>query len=261
MRNVIASLLTLGVMLTGSAHAATRIDVLSYILPGWPSSSTGIKFSNITDKGNPWRTYSNSGGNVGERLNGFFITKGAIDYPYSASKIWNFEQMIYDSNWIYLVRDTSWTSRCSDNNHIAGMLLFTYENNQWLRGGRHFPRFIDDGAKVSTGQKYIQGVERKTNSTDNAQEGRWCDAQYAGWTSSEIQATLLGQRTLGTTTFNDVLSLKVVGGSGTGDEWWFAKGYGLIRFTDGTQTEQFTKITNPYEVVVRIPCEPSAPCM
>lgn len=244
----------------GSASATYNlIDVLSYVKPG---GANGVDFSIITNKGNPWRTFSKNNGNIGERLPGFFITKGNVNYNASPLKAWNFEEMIYDSNWIYLVRDTSWTAKCTDNQREAGMLLFTYENSQWLRGGRHFPRFIANGGSVSTGNKYIQGVEKKLNAGDTtAQEGRWCPAQFSGWTSSTIRADILSSVVVGSKTFTDVLKLSVVGGSGTGDAWWFAKGYGFIQFNDGTQSEGHDHIANPYAMDVRIPCEPNAPCM
>lgn len=244
----------------GSASATYNpIDVLSYVKPG---GATGAVFSVVTNKGNPWRTFAWAGGSVGERLPGFFITKGNVNYAATPLKAWNFEQMIYDSSWIYLVRDTSWTARCTDNNREAGMLLFTYENNQWLRGGRHFPRFIANGGSMPTGNKYIQGVEKKLNANDTtAQEGRWCAAQFSGWTSSTVRADVLASMSVGGRAFTDVLKLSIVGGSGTGDIWWFAKNVGLIMFTDGSQSESYSGTTNPYEIGVRIPCEPNAPCM
>lgn len=243
----------------GSASANyTAIDVLSYVKPG---GSNGVDFSIVTDKDNPWRTFSYNNGNIGERLPGFFITKGKVIYE-NPERAWNFEQIIYDSTWIYLVRDTSWTAKCLDNHREAGMLLFTYENNQWVRGGRHFPRFIANGGTVATGSKYIQGVEKKLSPTDNTgQEGRWCNAEYSGTTSSQIRADLVPSLTLGNRTFIDVLKLSVVGGSGSDDAWWFAKHYGLIQFKDGNQSESHSHITDPYAIGVRIPCHPNAPCM
>jgi len=243
----------------GSASATySVIDVLSYVKPG---GVNGVNFSTITDKGNPWRTFSYNNGNIGERLPGFFITKGRVFYEENPLRAWNFEQMIYDSSWIYLVRDTSWTAKCLDNNREAGMLLLTYENNQWVRGGRHFPRFIANGSTVSTGNKHVQGVEKKMSPTDNAQEGRWCNAQYSGTTSSQVRADLVASITLGNRTFTDVLKLSIVGGSGTGDAWWFAKNYGLIKFGDANQSESHSSIADPYALGVRIPCHPNAPCM
>lgn len=249
-----------GGIFMGSASASYYpIDVLSYVKPG---GATGSIATIVTNKTNPWRTFANAGGSVGERLPGFFITKGNVNYAELPYKAWNFEQMIYDSNWIYLVRDTSWTSKCQDNQREAGMLLFTYENGQWLRGGRHFPRFIANGGTVSTGSKYIQGVEKKLNAGDTgAQEGRWCTANYSGSTYSDVRADVLASYTAGTRTFNDVLRISIVGGSGTGDKWWFAKGVGLIRFGDGTQAERYDSINPDYQLGVRIPCEPNAPCM
>jgi len=235
------------------------IDVLSYVRPGGCGWNT---FSVITNQGNPWRTYTNAGCDVDERLPGFYITKGNVEFLPDRAHAYNFEQMIYDADWIYLVRDTSWTARCLDNNHVAGMLLFTYENGQWLRGGRHFPRWIQNGQSAPTGWKYIQGVERKDGPGDwSAQEGRWCSAQYAGWTESTVRADLLGGRWVGGDYFSDVLQLQIVGGSGTGDVWWFARGTGLIKFTDGSITEHHDFIQDPYEVIVRIPCWPNPPCM
>lgn len=246
-----------GVYRESASATFTLIDVLSYVKPG---GVNGVNFSVISDKGNPWRTFSKNNGNIGERLPGFFITKGNLDY--STYKAWNFEQMIYDSQWIYLVRDTSWTSRCFDNWREAGMLVFSLQNGQWVRGGRHFPRYIANGTSVNTGTKYIQGVEKKQNANDHgAQEGRWCNAQYSGSTYSVVRADLLTSHTVGNRTFNDVLKLSITEGSGAGDAWWFAKGYGLIRFGDGNQNERYSFIQNPYEIDVRIPCEPSAPCM
>ncbi len=237
------------------AVSAQWIDVLSYV---FPNQSNGNKLAIITNYGNPWRTYSNNGF-VGERLPGFFITKGGAEYNPNNGGIWayGFEQMIYDTNWIYLVRDTSWTSRCQDNNRAAGMLLFTYENGVFRRGGRHFPRWIQNGHTVNTGMKYIQGVERKETGSDNNQEGRWCDADYSGWTSSDVKATLLGGGFVGDRWYSDMLELKIVGGSGAPDTWWFAKDYGLVYFDDGNLNEKSSTIQNPYELTARIPCYPS----
>lgn len=246
-----------------SATWSGSLDVLSYVLPNWPSSNTGSPRTIITDKTNNWRTYANAGGGVGERLNGFFITKGGIDWNYSATVMWNFEQMIYDSQWIYLVRDTSWTDRCLDNNHLAGQLLFTYENNQWLRGGRHFPRSVNNGRSRDTGLKWIQGVQRAENMGDTSGEGRWCDTPHdsvgVGQVSSTVQGEWIGRKTLGDRTFDDVLSLKIVDGSGAGDDWWFAKGFGLVRFTDGSQTERYDSNNPNYPITVRIPCTTTYP--
>ncbi|MEM9599248.1 MAG: hypothetical protein AAGD06_33575 [Acidobacteriota bacterium] len=237
---------------------AQWIDVLDYVFPNRPNGNTS---SVISNHGNPWRTFSNSG-SVGERLSGFYITKGNVEFLPDRAHAYNFEQMIYDHSWIYLVRDTSWTSTCKDNGHVAGMLLFTYENGQWLRGGRHFPRWIQNGHTKSTGSKYIQGVERKDGPGDNgAQEGRWCNAHYSGWTSSDVRADLLGGRTVGGTYFSDVLQLSITGGSGNGDSWWFARGTGLIKFGDGSIAEEHDDIVDPYEVIARVPCWPNAPCM
>ncbi|MEM9557122.1 MAG: hypothetical protein AAGC60_22885 [Acidobacteriota bacterium] len=242
---------------TGSS-GGQQIDVLSYILPTYP---TGGNHAVITNKTNPWRTFSNPGGNVGERLPGFFITKGWVNYA-DPIKAWSFEQMIYDSEWIYLVRDTSWTSTCSNGNE-AGMLLFTYEGGQWKRGGRHFPRYINEGQIKESGSKYVQGVEKSIDPYIplNPLEGQWCTAMYSGWTGTSIQADLSTAEYVGGTWYNDVLKLRAVGGSGDDDEWWFAKGIGLIRFDDGNQTEWATSINWDYKIGVRIPCEPNAPCM
>ncbi len=244
--------ITIGVINAAPA-TAQWIDVLSYVRPCGGNCS----FSVITNYGNPWRTFDKA---VGERLPSFFITKGGLDY--STYKAWNFEQMIYDGSWIYLVRDTSWTAHCSDNGHIAGMLLFTYENGQWLRGGRHFPRWIYNGSQVDTGSKYVQGVERKEGTWDTgAQEGRWCSTPYSGWTSSTVRGDLVGGMWVGNRYFSDVLKLEIVAGAGTGDKWWFAKNTGFIKFTDGSITEYHDFTQDPYEVDVRIPCEPNPPCM
>jgi hypothetical protein len=232
--------------------SSTVIDVLSYVLPNTPN---GVVFSNITNLGIPWHTFSSSYFTDHERLPGFFITKGNLDASLVA---WNFEEMIYDSNWIYLVRDTSWTATCTDDSSPAGMLVFHWNGSQYLRGGRHFPRFINNGGTIDTGvTKYVQGVEIKKSPTDNAQDGRWCPTAYSGLTSSSIRADLLGARTVGNTTFADVLQLRVVGGSGTPDTWWYAHGYGFIRFTDGNITEQFSFKKDPYNVQVHIPCDPT----
>jgi hypothetical protein len=238
------------------------IDVLSYVKPG---DANGVRFSIVTNLGNPWRTFSKNNGNLGERLPGFYITKGNVHVVNNATKAWNFEQMIYDSTWIYLVRDTSWTAKCLDVNPQieAGMLLLTYENGQWLRGGRHFPRFIRNGGTAFTGNKLIQGTRKKKSPTHNVQqEGAWCSAEFSGVTSSTMRAELVSSYVVGNRTFFDVLKLSTAGGSGEGDAWWFAKGYGLIRFSGPNGfNEQHSHITNPYEVDVRIPCEPQAPCM
>ena len=240
-----------------ATFTSTSINVLSYVRPG---GANGVVFSTITNLGNPWRTFAWNNGNIGERLPGFFITKGNLDY--NTYKAWNFEQMIYDSSWIYLVRDTSWTSTCKDTGREAGMLLFTNVNGQWLRGGRHFPRFIANGASVSTGEKFIQGVRKKKDPSDNEpNEGQWCDAHYSGPTSSTVRADLLSSYSVGGRTFTDVLKLSITGGSGMDDVWWFAKGYGLIRFSGPGLGERFQKFENPYEIGVRIPCEPNSPCM
>jgi len=262
MKRLLIVVLALGLIVPLCARPAEAqvIDVLSYVFPNPPY---GNALSVITQLGNPWRTYSTGGYVWGERLPGFFITKGNAEYlPDGRVLIYNFEEMVYDSEWIYLVRDTSWTSHCQDNGHVVGQLLFVYENGQWLRGGRHFPRWIQPGYPVSTGQKYVQGVERKDGPNDNSvQEGRWCTADYSGWTESTVAGELIGGQTVGGKYFSDVLQLRIVGGSGNGDIWWFAKGYGLIRFTDGSITEYHSSIANPYEVQVRIPCSPNAPCM
>ena len=232
--------------------SSTAIDVLSYVLPNAPN---GVTFSNIAANTlNPWHTFSNSYFAGHERLPGFFITKGNLDGNLVA---WNFEEMIYDASWIYLVRDTSWTSTC-ENGRPAGMLVFHWDGSQFLRGGRHFPRFITNGGTADTGvTKYVQGVEIKKSPGDNAQDGRWCQAQFSGFTGSTIRADLLGARTVGNTTFTDVLQLQVIAGAGAGDIWWYARGYGLIRFTDGHITEQFSFKQDNYNVQVHIPCEPN----
>jgi len=49
----------------------------------------------------------------------------------------------------------------------------------------------------------------------------------------------------------------VIAGAGAGDIWWYARGYGLIRFTDGHITEQFSFKQDNYNVQVHIPCEPN----
>ena len=246
-----------GLVANATAIYGQTIDVLSYILPGAP---VGVQFSVITDKGNPWRTFSNSGGNVNERLPGFYLTKGNVDY--TTLKAWNFEEMIYDSQWIYLVRDTSWTKKCIDNQREAGMLLFTLQNNQWVRGGRHFPRFVANVGSADTGEKFIQGVEKKRNPQDlTAQEGRWCLAESSGKTASTVRGELVPYVVIGGRAFNDVLKLSIISGSGTNDAWWFAKGIGFVKFTDGNQTELYSKLQNPYAMGVRIPCEPGPACM
>ncbi len=150
---------------TATANWTNQIDILSYVKPG---GKKGSKHSVISAGGNPWRTFSNSNGNVKERLPGFYITKGNVHPKTGVPGLfaWNFEQMIYDRNWLYLVRDTSWTARCQDNYREAGMLQFTYENGKWLRGGRHFPRYLNKGQSKHTGSKYIQGVEKKMNPRD-----------------------------------------------------------------------------------------------
>lgn len=251
-----------------SATWGGQVDVLSYVLPNWPYSVTGSEYSVVTDKVNYWRTFSNPSGDVSERLPGFYITKGGIDWNWDTceppapenymSIMWNFEEMIYDSQWIYLVRDTSWTSTCIDNGHIAGMLLFTDDNGQQLRGARHFPRFLANGGSIVADSKYIQGVERKENTCDSdAQECRWCDAQYAGGpTSSTVQVELAGTVNVNGHNLSDVLKIRIIGGSGTGDEWWFAKDKGLVKFTDGNQTELFDGWVD-YPVTIRTPpCYP-----
>jgi hypothetical protein len=256
-----------------SATWGGPIDVLSYVLPNWPQSVTGTTYTVVTNKGNYWRTYSNPGGDVGERLPGFFITKGGIDwewyqypgFPPNFDKIlWYFEEMIYDSQWIYLVRDTSWDKKClQGTKHICGQLLFTYDwgSAQWLRGGKHFPRFLANGGQKVADSKYVQGVERRENMADTtAQEGSWCNAENSGWTESTVYGELVGTLTLNGRTFGDVLIIKIISGSGAGDRWWFAKGYGLIYFRDNTQTEYYADWTN-YPVTVRIPCYPNPPCM
>jgi hypothetical protein len=257
-----------------SATWGKQIDVLSYVLPNWPQSVTGTTYTVVTNRGNYWRTYSNPGGDVGERLPGFFITKGGIDWewcndnpcPPNYDKImWYFEEMIYDSEWIYLVRDTSWDKKCEPpgTKHICGQLLFTYDwgSAQWLRGGKHFPRFLANGGHKVADSKYVQGVERRENMADTtAKEGMWCKAENSGWTESTIYAELIGTRTLNGRTFNDVLKIKIIGGSGEGDRWLFAKGYGLIQFRNSILNEKYAQWTN-YPVTVRIPCYPGLPCM
>lgn len=242
----------------------TNLDVLPYILPNYPGSTLGSPNTVVTDKTNNWRTYS-TGGNMNERLPGFFITKGGIDWTWTMQPgfqtiHWNFEQMIYDGAWIYLVRDTSWDRLCTDNWHLAGQLVLTYENGQWLRGGRHFPRTIVNGGTRDTGWKYIQGVQRAEHHADTAGEGRWCPAQNSGWAASTIYGEWIGRQTVGDRTFGDVLKLRTAGGAGAGDEWWFARGPGLIRFTDGSQSERHETTAFNYPVTVRIPCYPNAPC-
>ena len=234
------------------------IDVLSYILPFHENgSANGGTHALITDPGNAWRTFS-PGGNVGERLPGFYLTKGKV----YGNDAWNFEQMIYDNNWIYLVRDTSWTAKCLDNNREAGMLLFTYEYGEWKRGGRHFPRFIENGTSIWTGNKFIQGVEKKLHPKDTtAQEGRWCNAEHSGTTTTEIQAELSASEIVGGDLYNDVLKLRAIGGSGEGDEWWFAKNVGLIHFHDNDSSESAAQLVDPHEIGVRIPCGAATPCM
>lgn len=243
----------------------TNLDVLPYVLPNYPPAFTGTPNTVVTDKTNNWRTYSNANGNVGERLPGFYLTKGGIDWTWTTQPgfqtiHWNFEQMIYDSQWIFLVRDTSWTARCANNNHLAGQLLFTYENGQWLRGGRHFPRTVVNGGTRDTGSKYVQGVQRAENHNDTAGEGSWCNTPFSGWTSSTVYGEWIGRQTVGNRTFNDVLRLYIAAGSGASDEWWFARGTGMILFNDGSQIERHASTANNFPVTVRIPCYPNAPC-
>lgn len=239
---------------------SSQIDVLSYVKPG---GANGVAFSIITNRGNPWRTFSKNNGAINERLPGFYITKGNQHPVSQPTKAWNFEQMIYDDTWIWLVRDTSWTSKCTDTNREAGMLLLTNVNGQWVRGGRHFPRFIANGGSVSTGDKLIQGVRKKSSPTDNEpNEGKWCNAQYSGTTNSVVRADLVPSLTVGNHTFTNVLKLSITSGSGTGDAWWFAKGDGLVKFAGpGLAGEEYNSKADPYAMDVRIPCEPSAPCM
>lgn len=243
----------------GSANVThtAQIDVLSYVRPG---GIHGLPSAVMTNKENPWRTFSYNNGDLNERLPGFFITKGNVDWP--TGKAWNFEQMMYDSAWIYLVRDTSWTSHCIADGAPVGMLLFVDGPSGPLRGGRHFPRHIANGATVNTGQKRIQGVKKKTGPAHQlTDEGAWCEAEHAGWTSSDVRADVYATATIGGKALENVLKLSIVGGSGNQDAWWFAQGIGLVQFRDANQQEYLNRIENLLEIGVRIPCEPLAPCM
>ncbi len=245
---------------SANAHWFNDIDVLSYVYPK-DSSGNDLDFTVDTKAngaaGNHWRTHSDYYGE--ESLPGFFITKGGTDY--NTGEAYNFEHMIYDSEWIYLVRDTSWDRRCHDNGHLVGQLLFRNEGG-WKRGGPHFPRFIPNNQSRKTGSKYVQAVERKQNAGDTqAIEGRWCDADNTGRTSSEIKAQIIPSITIGGRKFHDVLKLSVVGGSGTDDGWWFAKNFGLVRFSDANLTEEYSKTTQGFLLEIRMPCSPGPHCM
>lgn len=246
-------------LLIGAAtieHTAD-IDVLSYVRPG---GIHGLRSAVMTNKENPWRTFSYNNGDLNERLPGFFITKGNVDWQ--TGKAWNFEQMMYDSAWIYLVRDTSWTSHCLADGAPVGMIQFVEEGATQVRGGRHFPRRIVNGATVNTGLKRIQGVKKKTGPAHNLpDEGAWCEAAHSGWTSSDVRADVHAKALIGGKTFENVLKLSIVGGSGNLDSWWFAHGIGLVKFQDATQIEYLNRIENLLEIGVRIPCEPLTPCM
>lgn len=247
-------------LLIGAAtieHTAD-IDVLSYVRPG---GIHGLRSAVTTNMTNPWRTYSFNGGDVGERLPGFFITKGNVNW--NTGQVLEFEQMIYDNNWIYLVRDTSWRSHCLADSAPVGMIQFINQGGVQVRGGRHFPRRIINGGTIATGEKRIQGVKKKSNWTTPTppDEGTWCDAMYSGWTSSQIRADIYAALMIGGKHVENVLKLSTVGGSGNGDAWWFAHGIGLVQFKDDGMLEYMIAVDYPRDYVARIPCEPGPPCM
>jgi hypothetical protein len=237
-------------------HTA-EIDVLSYVRPG---GIHGLRSAVTTNKVNPWRTYSYNNGMIGERLPGFFITKGSADWE--TGKVLQFEQMIYDNDWIYLVRDTSWDSKCISDMAPVGMIQFIQQGPTQVRGGRHFPRRIESGASVDTGPKRIQGVKKMYDwSFVPLDEGDWCEAVHSGWSTSVVRADVHTAWMIGGKRVENVLRLSILDGVGAGDNWWFAHGIGLVQFKDEEQLEYMIAVDYPRDYVARIPCEPGPPCM
>lgn len=232
------------------------IDVLDYMLP--PNGTTRSP-ATLTADNRTWRTFADSAIVTGEALPGFFITRGAVDATNTA---WGFEHFLYDDVWVYALRDASWSERCLDNNLTAGRLTFRMIGDQFVRGSALVPRLVASGSEISTGNYYVQGVERRVPANAHVPgEGRYCDVPSTGWKKSRVRVEWLSYADVAGTVIPDVVRLTFVGGYRNGEKLLFARGKGLIKtLRDGVVVDRYQSTLPDSDMKVRLPCMPELIC-
>lgn len=184
---------------SGNICAPGQVDTLEYIFPTNPNLVSVVDSAYGQQK---FQTYPTT-------ING---QPGLVwDKSYDASPNTYFEEYTFDNQYIYHLRDTTWTNTCSDGSE-AYYSLFQPGGQE---GGQYLHRC------VTPGQSYTVTAEIRAYSKST------CGPCDAGFGTSTTASTTYSVQTQG-----DLLIINNTGGSGAGDIKTFKKGVGLVGFSD-----------------------------
>lgn len=153
----------------------------------------------------------------------FYITKnwdgsGATDY----------EEYMYDSSYIYLVRDTSWQAANWCGSAPTSFELWTGLRNR----GARFPRYVTNGSTHTPPASIIK-ARKEGNGCALCDSPVDSDGQYVATT---YRFDYLASKTFSTgQTVTNVMKITITGGAGSGETYYYAKALGFVGYEDPYQ--------------------------
>ncbi|MBJ6759796.1 hypothetical protein JGU66_03415 [Myxococcaceae bacterium JPH2] len=176
----------------------------------------------------------------------FYITKN-----WNGTGADEFEELAYDTSYIYLVRDTSWQAAnfCTAGNQTSFELW-----SNGLNRGAWIPRTVSSGSTYTTGPFEIKA--RYEGGTCQV-----CDSVSDSNGASNITRTIVTTHHA-TAPFNsaltDIMEVYVSSGPGAGEHYYFSKTLGWVGYTDPTpQTSYYIGPANggqPFEIMPQDRC-------
>lgn len=240
-------LVALAVLLSTVSIQAQTYDMLDYMFHDNQKKANVLNLSGGGSQ--PIRAYSVGG-------NRFYITKQHPDGNGFASE---YEEYTYDSNYIYLVRDTSWQPDNWCSGQQTSFELWTGGRNR----GARFPRYVYDNQEVTPPAAIIK-ARKEGNGCGlcNAPKGD-SDGQYV---TSTYRFDHLSSKTFYTgQTVYDVIKVAIIGGvaSEKNEVYYFSKSLGWVGFEDTDGWAHYSGPANggnDFEVLAKDACPGATGC-
>lgn len=185
----------------------------------------------------------------------FYITKAFAD---GSGKSPEYEEYTWDSNYIYLVRDTSWQPENWCNGQQTSFELWTGGRNRGVR----FPRYVTHG-QVAPVPSYIIKARKEGNGCG------LCDSPFDSnglYTNATYRFEKLASKFFSQTgkTVNDVIKVSILEGVGSdqNEVFYFAKALGWVGFESDDAWSHFQEQSSTnYEVLAKDACPGTSGCV
>jgi hypothetical protein len=229
------ALLTPLLALAAVDRPADAVELLPYFLPSAANANVVIQLNT----GEYFQTIAVPGP-VGRFLGRMYLVKNPTGS--------NYEEFAWDANFIYHLKDTSWSTAnnvnvtCKDTANLNKEAAFTLvdtvtvDGNDPCAGNWQTLLRNSEGGKwvkrsMVVGETFVNARSVFSLAEDSCQ---CCNTDHDGHTESTMRFNRQEMKSFplanGTTWTVDVVEFEVTAGSGLGDKFWYGRDLGLIAF-------------------------------